>query len=102
MSELSEKIRGMKIKGIGVEICAINSAVVQIADFFEKQPIEAAAPEIAAERDRLKEQNAELLAALELCIETFTHMPEVIGGTSSTAAMRKGRAAIARATGGIR
>jgi hypothetical protein len=41
----------------------------------------------------------ELLEALELCLGTFEHMPEKIGGTSSTAAVRKARLAIAKAKG---
>ena len=37
----------------------------------------AAAPETAAERDRLKAINAELLAALQLCRDHVRHLPNI-------------------------
>ena len=55
----------------------------------------AAAPETAAERDRLKASNAELRAALELMLHAFDFGQKA----SDDSAIGKARAAIAKAKG---
>jgi hypothetical protein len=54
---------------------------------------------IAEANARLIASAPELLEALRLCIETFEHLPEKVGGVSSGAAVRKAFAVIAKATG---
>lgn len=61
----------------------------------------AAAPETAAERDRLKEINAELLEALLLCRQWGVTEAETTGGLNwALDVVPKIEAAIAKATGG--
>ena len=57
----------------------------------------AAAPETAAERDRLKAINAELLGALKRLCDQVEAQPEESAVLVPTGAVRRGRAAIAKA-----
>ncbi|KKL66308.1 hypothetical protein LCGC14_2146280 [marine sediment metagenome] len=57
----------------------------------------AAAPETAAERDRLKAINAELLGALKRLCDQVEAQPEESAVLVPTGAVRRGRAAIDKA-----
>lgn len=65
------------VKGAEVSICSVYYDPKHHARDFANAKFIAAAPETAAERDRLKEINAELLAALiGLLPQTFTGAPD--------------------------
>jgi hypothetical protein len=85
----------------GERVCTPHSTLLggkvsdQIKDLKRNARLIAAAPETAAERDRLREVNAELVAALsELLAEAEEfHNPHTEGWNMA-------RAALAKATGG--
>jgi hypothetical protein len=84
----------------GERVCTPHSTLLggkvsdQIKDLKRNARLIAAAPETAAERDRLREVNAELLAAL-LAMQAF-----IEGEPDAVEPFGLIRAAIAKATGG--
>ena len=94
----------------GVVVCDANGAVLlRFEDYFDEAVLDedallvAAAPKTAAERDRLKAVNAEMLAALKAVIESmespYGEERQRLNDAMANVADKKVRAAIAKVEG---